>query len=203
MGAVAVVQPLLSIETLNPPLPDLTRYAALAFTSGHGVQAFSRLTTDRTLPVFAVGDTTADMARARGFRTVHSAAGDAEALATMLDAAGLTGPVLSPGAQTRAADLAQLVRTVSVDVLELYRTIEAVGIPDEDIDVILVQSRRAAEALLSIWPAGRPFPTVVALSAAAAHPLDLAMANGAQIHLARHPNEDALIEALGKALTGV
>ena len=79
MGFEPIVAPLLAIEQLTPPVPDLATFAALAFTSVNGVAAFAALTPGRDLPVFAVGDATAQAALDAGFADVRSIAGGIEA----------------------------------------------------------------------------------------------------------------------------
>ena len=74
LGYVPVVLPLLALEAIFQPNPDLSDVWALAFTSRNAVTAFAPLTPDRALPVFAVGDATAEAARAAGFADVRSAA---------------------------------------------------------------------------------------------------------------------------------
>src|SRR5690606_27759634 len=63
LGFEPMVVPLLAIRPLPCPPPDLTGMAALAFTGRNGVDAFAALTAERGLPVFAVGDATAERAR--------------------------------------------------------------------------------------------------------------------------------------------
>ncbi len=193
------MQPLLIIEQLTPPLPDLTPFAALAFTSGHGVTAFAALTPDRSPPAVCVGDVTAATARAAGFGPVYSAAGGIGDLARWLEAAELSGPVLSPGAVYRAGDLSGLVPDVRVETLAVYQAVPSRAGPPTDIDLILLHSPRAARQLAAVWPADRPLPTLVALSPAVARPFG----GHGQIRVAAHPDEDSLMQALGKALARV
>jgi uroporphyrinogen-III synthase len=85
-GHEALVEPMLTIapaEGAESPL-DLTDIQALVFTSANGVRAFARLSEARNLPVFAVGDASAEAARAVGFETVESAGGDVADLARLL-----------------------------------------------------------------------------------------------------------------------
>jgi len=82
----------------------LTGIAALAFTSRNGVAAFAALSDDRSLPVFTVGDATAEAARTAGFAAVRSAAGALEDLARLL-AEAAPGLVLAPGALEPSGDL--------------------------------------------------------------------------------------------------
>ncbi len=81
-------EPLLHIEPaagVRAPL-DLDGVQAVLFTSANGVRAFARLSQERGLPVFAVGDASARAAREAGFAEVASAAGDVEDLARLVSA---------------------------------------------------------------------------------------------------------------------
>jgi len=75
-GIAALLEPLLEIiyRDLGHPL-DLTRVQALLCTSANGVRAFARLSKERDLPLFAVGEATAARARGEGFSDVHGAGG--------------------------------------------------------------------------------------------------------------------------------
>src|SRR5690606_3576644 len=65
-GHEVLLAPVLAIEALPAPL-DLTGIQALAVTSRQGAAALARATPRRDLPVYAVGDATAEQARAAGF----------------------------------------------------------------------------------------------------------------------------------------
>lgn len=85
-GWQPVLAPLLSLVWSEGPPLGLAGTQALLFTSANGVRAFVRRNRERDLPVFAVGDATARMARASGFAAVTSAAGDVESLAATVAA---------------------------------------------------------------------------------------------------------------------
>lgn len=70
-----------------PEQADLSVLAgcqALAFTSGHAVEMFAEQSGQRDLPVFTVGDVTAQKAREAGFKFVLSGSGNAHDLADVL-----------------------------------------------------------------------------------------------------------------------
>ncbi len=83
MGHEPVIEPLL-IYVPTGEIIDLTGVQALAATSAEGVRAFARQSRRRNLPIFAVGEATAQAARAAKFSDVRSAAGDATALSRLL-----------------------------------------------------------------------------------------------------------------------
>lgn len=188
------MEPLLAIERIAQPAPDLTGVAALAFTSRNGVDAFATLSEERALPVFAVGDATAGAARAAGFAPVRSAAGALADLARLLAEAG-PGPVLAPGALEPSGDLpALLADRVEVRPLPVYRSVETGAAAPAVFDAVLVHSSRAGRAVAALGPfAGQ---VAAAISNTAAAPLTGVA--GLEIRVAARPDEAALFEALGK-----
>ena len=196
LGFEPLIAPVLAVRALVQPAPDLTGFTALAFTSPNGVAAFAALTPDRSLPVFAVGDATAERARQAGFRTVASAAGALPDLARMI-AGEATGRVLVPGAREPAGDLdARLDGAVGTVILPVYETTETGVAPPEDFQAVLAHSPRAATAIAgALGRTGGANRLAVAISAAAATPL--AAAGFAEIRTAEAPTDAAVLLALG------
>ncbi|GAA0870268.1 uroporphyrinogen-III synthase [Brevundimonas basaltis] len=194
LGFEPLVAPLLRIEPIPQPAPDLTGVDALAFTSRNGVAAFARLSGERTLPVFTVGDATAGAARAAGFAVVRSAAGALADLVRLL-AEAAPGPVLAPGALEPSGDLqALLAGRAEVRTLPVYRAVETGAAPPAAFDALLIHSPRAARAVAACGRfAGQ---TAVVISEAAAAPLTASA--GLETRIAARPDEAALFEALGK-----
>ena len=207
MGFEPLVDPLLEVRDLSPAV-DLTGVAALAFTSVNGVAAFARLASDRTRPVFAVGDRTARAAREAGFADVASADGDVEALAALVrDQAGrLDGAVLHPCALEPAGDLVTplVAAGLSARRLAVYEAVDRDPSPStlavlDILDTVLLHSPRAARTLAG-WLAARPAPRLRALclSDAVARPLGTLVQAGAlkSVTSAPHPTETALLDRL-------
>ena len=123
-GHSVLVAPVIQIEEL-PARLDLQGVQALAVTSRQGVAALARATARRDLPLFAVGEATAERARAAGFTQVAAAGGDAAALAALLarriDPAA--GRVLHATGEIQARDLGALLRDSGIEVVRtiLYR----------------------------------------------------------------------------------
>jgi uroporphyrinogen-III synthase len=82
LGYQPIVAPLLEIRILHTALPPSGHVQAVLATSGNAIAALPA--SHRHLPLFAVGDATAALARAAGFTEVHSAAGDSGALAVLV-----------------------------------------------------------------------------------------------------------------------
>lgn len=201
LGFEAVVAPLLAIHPIPDALTaelDLTAVAALAFTSPNGVAAFAALTPDlRDRPVFAVGDATAEAARAAGFLDVRSAAGDIGALARLIQTHWTGGPILNPGPREPAGDLSALLPDQRITALPVYEAIETGAPAPAAFDAVLIHSPRAARALTAtLPPAAAQGRTAVAISPAAAAPL--AALPFAEIRFAAAPDEPSMLGALGK-----
>ena len=188
--------PLLAAHPIDDAPLDLEGMSALAFTSQNGVAMFAAVSRERDLPVFTVGDATAEAARGQGFRSVRSAGGALADLAALLIAeAPRDGWVLAPGAREPAGDLSAMASpAIRVRAVPVYETLDTGAVAPEAFDAVLVHSARAALALRSRGPfAGQ---VAVVLSAAVAEALG--DGSGLEIRVAAAPDESALLAALGK-----
>ncbi|ASE39938.1 uroporphyrinogen-III synthase [Brevundimonas vesicularis] len=202
MGFEPIIAPLLAIENLTPPVPDLTPFTALAFTSLNGVAAFAALTRERDRPVFAVGDATAQAARDAGFAEVRSASGDLHALARLIGSELSDGVVLVPQAETPAGDFdAALVlagaRNVSIQPLIVYRAGRTPVAAPTEFDAVLIHSPRAAHILAEQGAPRLSHAITACISPAAAAPL---VALGLTPAVAQTPDEATLLTILKAAL---
>ncbi|MBY0563119.1 MAG: uroporphyrinogen-III synthase [Hyphomonadaceae bacterium] len=159
-GAEPIVAPLLTIVPRSFDR-SIEGVQALAFTSANGVRAFPFSREAADLPVFAVGDATADAARAAGFVHVHAAGGDVQALAALLTSALKPGAgrVLHISGADIAGDLVDALRGVGIDAERrvAYSAIAVTALPDAyygPLDVVLFHSARAA-ALFTKLGAGQ------------------------------------------------
>jgi uroporphyrinogen-III synthase len=82
MGFAPKLAPLLTIASLPVALPPAAEVRAIVVASQHAIPPLPP--GHRHLPLFAVGDATAEVARAHGFVRVESADGDAAALAALV-----------------------------------------------------------------------------------------------------------------------
>jgi uroporphyrinogen-III synthase len=206
-----VLTPVARIRFLEKPI-TLPPDAALAFTSPNGVAAFARLSRERARPVFAVGDATAEAARAAGFENVLSAGGDVHDLARLVPGhAGHVRELIHFGGQERAGDLAGMLRDAGVNARTdvLYEAVPVPALPpgaiaalDAGGAAVLVHSPRGAERFLALADAaglGERLQSAVfvAISQAAAEPLT---ARGFKVHASITPDEAGLLAALARAL---
>ncbi len=199
LGLEPVVAPLLEARPIAGADIDLTGVEAIAFTSGHGVDAFAALWAGRELPVYAVGETTAAQARGAGFSQVTASHGGAEGLAEAIGAARpRPALVLNPTALEPSADLAALLARhgVAARITPVYETAPA-G-PDQvpaGVDAVLIHSAKAARSVARmISPVRAQAMRAYAISEAAAAPLrDLPFA---RIAAAAFPDEAHLLDLL-------
>jgi uroporphyrinogen-III synthase len=150
-GHRALIAPVLTIEPIPDAVPDLEGVQALVLTSANAVPALAG--TDPGRPVFAVGEATAQAARAAGCSDVRPAAGDAASLARLISAdcrpeggalLHLAGTEVRPGlAEALAAAGFELRRQA------VYRAVAATRLPAPVIEAI---RRRAVDAVLLFSP---------------------------------------------------
>ena len=84
-GITPVLAPMMRIEYAAAEIEnEISLAQAVLFTSRNGVRAFTRLSARRDMAVFAVGDSTAALARDNGFIHIESAHGDSTDLARLV-----------------------------------------------------------------------------------------------------------------------
>ncbi len=131
-GLAPVLCPLMEV-VFEAAAVDLEGVGALAFTSANGVRAFTANSADKTLPVFAVGEATAQTAADAGFDAVKIAGGDVEALAGLIGEHrdSLSGEVLHIAGAARAGDLiaALNAQRIAARRMTLYTMREAEALP--------------------------------------------------------------------------
>ena len=214
-GVAAVIEPLLEIRYRDEPAPDLAGVQAILCTSANGVRAFARVSGERALPVFAVGEASAARARREGFAEVYSAGG------AVGDLVRLVSERLRPGAgrllhvagSEIAGDLAGELRgrDFAVDRAVLYEACPAAALSAATVralasgivDFALFFSPRTAAIFTRLaGQAGVPdamrFVTAISISAAADSVLDpLAFHDR---HIAERPDQPSLLAALDRLI---
>jgi uroporphyrinogen-III synthase len=134
LGHQAVAAPLLSIHALGDADIPQAHYRALLVTSANGVRALGRHKA-RLLPlkVFAVGDATAEAARAAGFADVEAAGGDVVSLAALIvrRLAPEGAPLLHVAGSIVAGDLKGDLEARGFSVIRavLYEAVTAARLP--------------------------------------------------------------------------
>lgn len=208
MGMRPLASPLLRVVPLRPRL-DLSSACALAFTSPNAVAAFAHLTeceTWRRLPAYAVGDATAEAARARGLTDVRSAAGDLIDLAALIIDHPPSGELVVLGPREPSGDLPALLAPhgIHARAVAVHATKPAPAahgrraLAEGRLDAVLIHSAKAAAALAGTCSAENlSRPAIVAISEAAAQPL---AGLAPRLAIAARPDEARLLHALTRAL---
>jgi uroporphyrinogen-III synthase len=197
-----VVTPLLAPRYLTASVPAKD-YAAVVFTSAHGVEGARRLGVALPAHAWCVGRKTATAASAAGFRAI-SADGDADALISALRANPPNGRILYlRGVDTHGNILERLQSFgLAVDELVVYvqeaqdLTAEAIYLLQARTDVIVpLFSPRTAALFRTALPADRSASLhIAAMSAAVTGPVaDLLQA---KLVVASRPDADAMLDAV-------
>jgi uroporphyrinogen-III synthase len=214
-GHDVLTAPMLRMETLNWAIADRP-YGGVILTSANAARAITadpRCHALATLPTFTVGRHSAQAALAAGFRDVHCAHGDRNALAQMLRARrdASSRPLLYLAGEDRAGDIELAPSAAAIVTVVVYRMVEAAHFPAAveralargQIEGVLHFSRRSAQAYidcaLRIGLIDRALaPLHYCLSRQVAEPLGLAAPalvghNAAGLRIASQPDEAALI----------
>ena len=231
-GYEAVVIPMFEI-VVRPGGDDPLREAlgsdpqGIAVTSANAARALATLFANdlpaplRHLPVYALGEATAEACRQTGFGTVLAApidhGGDAKGLAAWMarHCGPDKGPILHVHGEHRAADLPALLSGsgLHVTACAIYASHSADGFTDKllrqldraPIDAVLHYSPRAARHFVE-RSAGAFVPCHVCLSPAVAAALRRTLSErrvaAERIIAADQPNEQALFDALDRVDQG-
>ncbi len=155
LGIESVIAPLIDIEPRDET-PSLAGVQATLITSANGVRALALQTAVRNVPVFAVGDASALVARELGFETVESAGGNVDDLAALVQQKLKygAGKLLHPAGSVLAGDLAALLSRARFDVRRYvaYASRAVAELPqaarlalrDGEADMVLFYSPRTA-----------------------------------------------------------
>jgi uroporphyrinogen-III synthase len=185
-GLEAIAAPLFEIEPVAWDVPDPTSFDGLLLTSAnalrHGGPGIEAL---RGLPVYAVGESTAEAARSAGFIIARTGASGVDDLLDSI-APGLA--LLHPCGEHRREPSAALHPITRVTTYR-SRTLEAPDLGAAPGTVALVHSPRAGERLAALV-AARGAMRIAAISPAAA----AAVGDGwDMVGTAEQPNDDALL----------
>lgn len=207
LGHEAVVAPMLTIEPLRDAAIPLDGIGALAVTSGRAVDAVAgrrEWESLRKLPLFTVGEKTAEKARSAGAQRIVAGGGTVATLVERIAAEGYEGSLLYLAGSERSGDLAGALQRRGMDcrMVEVYTAPTETALPAEAvrllkagrIDCILVYSRRTAESLAAALSGLGKLPGLrfACISQNAGAPL----ADLGRVEIAGKPEEQALFALL-------
>ncbi|WP_254432676.1 uroporphyrinogen-III synthase [Magnetospirillum sp. SS-4] len=215
-GLDVMVEPLLDIEPVPGARVEADGAQGILVTSANGIRALARLHSDRSLPVWAVGDSSAAVSRALGYDRVESAGGDVDTLAGLVarrvDPAG--GVLLHAAGSVTAGDLAGLLEAQGYRVRRqvLYRAVTATRLSAElhralkggAVDLALFFSPRTAATFVRLVAAAGLESSIARLAAyglSANVSAQLAPLPWARLRQAAEPTQAALLAALDLDLT--
>lgn len=207
LGHESVLAPLLETVFLDPA-PPAFRPAAILLTSGNGLRGLLRWPIFRAwldVPVLAVGDRTAEAARAAGFTEVRSADGDGDALASLaiesLDPRA--GTILYPAAVDRAGHWPDRLTAAgfTLSLVEIYRMDPVAALPDPVVndlhqgrlDGVLLYSPRTAKTFVELVARLDPQPPLDHLSIYALSANVASVLTFGSVLIAGEPTDDALL----------
>ena len=208
-GHEVLVAPLMRVESIAANLGG--EWRAVVVTSANAPIAIMESAARSALiglPLFAVGQRSAEAGRQAGFRDVVSADGDARDLVRLI-ATRVTGggaPLLYLAGEDRAADLLGdlSARGIAAEMRVVYRGV-TVSFPLEltkalearEVDAVLHFSRRSADNYVAgAKRAGIAGPALAVRHLCLSAQVAEALAEAGRIAIAARPDEAALIELL-------
>jgi len=213
LGLIPIMAPLQGMETLTARLPPAGQVAAIVLTSRNAIAPIPP--GYQNLPAWVVGDATATRAREAGFTDIHSADGDAVALATLI--AGRMRPsdwtLLLVTGQGHGARLSGLLRQGGFRVIRrvVYRARPAADLPPAVATTLMAPepshppiavlffSAEAARLFGRLLQAAGMEDTIQHCEALAISPavgVALQRHPWGAIHVAARPNQDAMLALL-------
>ncbi len=212
-GYTAVKCPIFEVHDTGEPVPE-RNYEGLIFTSRNAVDTLHERgwdTTNLGLPVFCVGENTANAAASLGYQDIRTGSGNAKGLAKLIGSSALppSSRLLYPAARDRKFDfeLALKPYDLSVETVEIYVVLR-LSPSKKELEqafehttggVVLVYSARSGEYLSHLieeygLSALVSSLTCVTLSKEAAAPINAH--HWREIFIAPTPDEPAMIQLL-------
>ncbi|MCC6597212.1 MAG: uroporphyrinogen-III synthase [Alphaproteobacteria bacterium] len=161
-GFSSLLAPMLDIQPIPFPAPDLAYYQALLFTSVNGVRAFCAQVEDRDICAYTVGQHTAQEAKKQGFTEIRSAAGTGVDMVRLVveEAQGPARPFLHVRGDHAALALDEALATqgLRAERLVVYHALPVEVLTPEvlsalragEVQAVTFFSRRTAENFMEI-----------------------------------------------------
>ena len=192
-GWQPIALPLFVVRALAWAAPDPADFDAVLFTSAnaarHGGAQLARLT---HLPAFAVGENTAQAARAAGFDVTTSGTGDAAAIVAQARALG-HGRLLHLGGRERSIDVPGAIAVYASEAAP----VEPAQVARLAGSVALLLSARAASRLAELVDSAGMARDALALVAISPAVAQAAGSGWRALATAAVPRDEAMIAAAG------
>lgn len=219
-GHQVSIAPLLVIKTnTKASIPDLP-WQAILLTSANALSSLAKMGIDQELKqvrVMAVGPASADLATSLGFADVEQATGGD--LGALIDLCRNSlrpdaGPLLYISGTVRSGDVVAELASHGFEtkLVELYEAIPAERLPAkivtamraDDIDAVVLYSPRTARIWVELVKNAGLEKNITGimhfcLSENVARHITTAFGDTCQIKLATNPNDDAMLDIIGKA----
>jgi len=186
LGLEAIAVPLFEIEPLDWEAPDPAEFNGLLLTSANAVRfGGGQLDSLRHLPVYAVGEATAEAAREAGLVVAVTGGAGVDALLAGIE---LHLSLLHLSGEDQRAPAAPNQQITSV-VVYRARPVEAPDLGGIEGNVALIHSPRAGSRLAELVP-DRQSVAIAAISVPAA---EAAGSGWEAVEVAERPTDDALL----------
>ncbi|MCA1906837.1 MAG: uroporphyrinogen-III synthase [Magnetospirillum sp.] len=210
-GLSVMVEPLLDIVPVDGVDIPTQGVQGILATSANGVRSLAAVLSDRSLPVWAVGDASARVARQLGYGRVESAGGDVDDLVALVKSRCLPdqGAFLHAAGSVTAGDLSGQLAAAGFEVrrLVLYQAVTAEALSDTlvaaldrgAVDLALFFSPRTAATFARLVLAdgkGEALSGITAYALSPAVQRELSVLSWAAIRVAETPTQAALLAAL-------
>lgn len=188
--------PLFATTAVDWDAPDPTRYVGIIMTSANAARlAGDQLQRFIHLPLYAVGDITADAAREAGFLSIISGDGDVERLLGKIATLGLHRLLHLSGAdfhpfKPHGVDVDRLTVYASLPVSPAPGLLEAI----EDGGVAMLHSARAAKQFAALIDAHGFNRSILSLATISQRAADAAGDGWADVKVAAMPRDPALLD---------
>ncbi|WP_370335662.1 uroporphyrinogen-III synthase [Parvularcula marina] len=204
-GIEAEAAPLMDISFTDAALPEIPEDALLAFTSANGVRAWVAAG-GPALPVFAVGDATANTAAEYGLPIEGIASGDVEALFILLDAEAAGRSILHVRGQQAIGNLCDRLGEAGHSHLSLplYEAVAAPKLPpnlkaalEEGGHAVGIFSPRSMKLFLDLVEAEGLTARIAAFDAICLSPAvaEIGKSSGFRsVHVAQRPELSAFVD---------
>ena len=206
-----IVEPLIEIVYLDKPMPNLSSVYAILITSANGIRALARLSSDRTIAIWTVGDASASTALSLGYRNVKSASGDVNDFARLViqNMGGSKRPLLHISGSQVAGDLGKHLKSAGLLYKRciLYEAQARLKLSENTsrmirkglMDGVMLYSPRTAEIFLKLiinLGLGKKLRGLSVFCLSEAVEKKIKMMQWKKIAVAQFPNEASLIREI-------
>ncbi|SDR31178.1 uroporphyrinogen-III synthase [Pseudovibrio sp. Tun.PSC04-5.I4] len=213
MGHEVVLEPMLHFQPLSLDEDVVGGAKAIAVTSAKAIEAlaFNKLIEPlQLLPLYSVGEATAQAAKGAGFQNIMCAEGDVGSLANLIGEHSQQGPVFYPAAVDRSGDLSGQLAGLGVacNMVEAYQMSAASQLSAQthrlitagEIDCTLFYSLRTIQVFLSLCNLEKTTVFLNSMKAlCVSNRVAEQTASFGEVFVAKTPSEDGLFELLAPA----